>query len=244
MALKFEKHVQKKSYQYVVEQIQDAIINEDIKVGDRLPSEYKLKEMFDTSRGTVREALRVLEQKGLVSIKTGVKGGATIKKAGTKPIGEGLGLLIQQQQVSLDSLAQFRILLEGFVAEQAAINASDRDIRNLEAIVKKAEKHISTRPDSFDTYNALDAQFHRELAKICNNPLVEVNLNTIHDNIQTYFHDYLKFSPQLLKEDYQDLSDMLCAIKQRNPELARMLAQGHVKRFNRAMQENLDANDA
>ena len=65
MNLNFTKMVPKKSYQHVVEQIQTAIMEGTLQQGDRLPSEMKLKESFDTSRGTVREALRVLEQKGL-----------------------------------------------------------------------------------------------------------------------------------------------------------------------------------
>ena len=47
-------------YEYVVEQIQEAIIDGQLKVGDRLPAERDLKEMLQTSRSTLREALRVL----------------------------------------------------------------------------------------------------------------------------------------------------------------------------------------
>lgn len=76
MVLEVTRMKPRKSYEYVVEQIESAICDGALAPGERLPSEMKLKEMFDTSRGTVREALRVLEQKGLVTVRTGVKGGA------------------------------------------------------------------------------------------------------------------------------------------------------------------------
>ena len=59
---------QNRIFRDVVEQIQEAIIQGRLKVGDRLPAERELKEMLQTSRGTLREALRVLEQKGLIEI--------------------------------------------------------------------------------------------------------------------------------------------------------------------------------
>jgi DNA-binding transcriptional regulator YhcF (GntR family) len=55
---------QNRIFQDVVEQIQEAIIDGHLKVGDRLPAERELKAMLQTSRSTLREALRVLEQKG------------------------------------------------------------------------------------------------------------------------------------------------------------------------------------
>jgi DNA-binding GntR family transcriptional regulator len=56
----FQAAKQTKVFQDVVEQIQDAILDGRLKTGDTLPSERQLKEMFNISRGTLREALRVL----------------------------------------------------------------------------------------------------------------------------------------------------------------------------------------
>ena len=241
MVLKFKKQIQKKSYQYVVEQIQEAILDNQIEEGERLPSELKLKDMFETSRGTIREALRILEQKGLVSVKTGVKGGAIVQKAGTAPISDSIGLLIRHNQVSLDSLAQFRVLLEGFVASQAAQLADETDIKRLRNILEKAKDYVSTRPGDLDQFHQLDGKFHHELARICRNPLVEVNLKTIHEHIHIYFQAYLTLDESLIEKDFQDLCSILEAIEQKQPDQARDLAENHVIRFNRLMKENLIA---
>jgi GntR family transcriptional repressor for pyruvate dehydrogenase complex len=125
MDLKFIKMVPQKSYQHVVEQIQTAIIDGELKQGDCLPSEMKLKDAFDTSRGTIREALRVLEQKGLIGIRTGVKRGAVIKAFNTEAMSDSMALLIRHGNVSLPHLAEFRKLLEGQVAQHHVARFSE-----------------------------------------------------------------------------------------------------------------------
>ena len=66
----FIKAKQSRVFQDVVEQIQNAIISGKLEPGSKLPAERELKDMFNTSRGTLREALRVLEQKGLIGTQT------------------------------------------------------------------------------------------------------------------------------------------------------------------------------
>ena len=237
MNLNFTKMVPKKSYQHVVEQIQTAIIDGDLKQGDRLPSEMKLKDAFDTSRGTVREALRVLEQKGLISIRTGVKGGAVIKGVNTEAMGDSMGLLIRHGNVSLPHLAEFRELLEGHVAQQAARMANEEDIRVLKGILAEIRVLIETGPTGWETFHVLDAGFHQELAGVGQNPLLQANLATIHDNIHTYFHQYLPFSRGLLEEDYQDLCKIMAAVEKKDEGEAKRVARNHVARFSQLMAE-------
>lgn len=57
----FQEARQNRTFQNVIDQIQEAILQGRLKAGDKLPPERELKEMFNTSRGTLREALRVLE---------------------------------------------------------------------------------------------------------------------------------------------------------------------------------------
>ena len=241
MNIQFKKMKPLKSYQHVVEEIQTAICDGSIKEGEKLPSEMKLKEMFDTSRGTIREALRVLEQKGLITIKTGVKGGARVQAANTKPMSDNVAILIRQQKVSLYHLAEFRKMMEGHISEQAAKNANKEDIKNLKSILREAKTHIKTKPSDWKEFHKMDAGFHQSLARIAKNPLLEANLVTVHDNIQIYFHQYLPFSEALLNENFKDLCDITAAIEQKDPVAARRIAQEHVAKFNDLMEKNLNA---
>src|SRR5512136_795361 len=105
-----------KIFQDVVAQIEEAILTGRIKTGQTLPSERDLKETFQISRGTLREALRVLEQKGLIEIRLGVGGGSVVRDVDAGRVTESLGLLIRSQKVSLHHLAEFREAVEGNIA--------------------------------------------------------------------------------------------------------------------------------
>ena len=241
MDIQFRKMKPLKSYQHVVDEIQTAICDGNLKEGDKLPSEMKLKEMFDTSRGTIREALRVLEQKGLICVKTGVKGGARVQAANTKPMSDSVDILIRQQKVSLHHLAEFRKMMEGHISEQAAKIADQDDIKNLKNILSEARAHIKTKPSGWKEFHKMDARFHQRLAQIAKNPLLEANLVTVHDNIQIYFHQYLPWSEALLNDNYKDLCDIVKAIELKDPITARRIAQDHVSKFNDLMEKNLNA---
>lgn len=237
MNLNFTKMVPVKSYQHVVEQIQTAICEGTLEQGDKLPSEMKLKEMFNTSRGTVREALRVLEQKGLVSIRTGVKGGATIKEVNTEAISDGMALLIRQQKVSLAHLAEFREFLEGYAAEKAAASDDPAGIGELQDIIYRIRQHVKTDPQDWQEFHRLDALFHRKLAQMADNPLVLANLTTVHENIHVYFHKYLPFSQELLQEDFADLCAIATAVENGEREAAGVAARKHIVKFSKLMQD-------
>lgn len=76
-----------------------------------------------------KKSRRVLEQKGLIDIKTGVSGGAIVKEIGTPQITESLDLLMQYQKVSVEHLSEFRHEIERTVTALAAERATKRDIQ-------------------------------------------------------------------------------------------------------------------
>ena len=117
---------QNRAFEDIILQIQEAILQRKLNVNDRLPSERKLQGIFKVSRGTLREALRALEQKGLITIKTGVQGGAVICPIDTKQMSKSLDLLLRHQKISLRELAEFREAVEGFVAAKAAQKAKKK----------------------------------------------------------------------------------------------------------------------
>ena len=131
----FIKARQSRIFQDVVEQIQAAILGGGIAPGDKLPPERELVDVFGTSRPTVREALRVLEQKGLIEIRLGVRGGAYVRTPNSELMAENLAMLIRTESVSLAHLAEFRQGIEGLVAGLAALRATANDIEILNELV-------------------------------------------------------------------------------------------------------------
>lgn len=231
----FRKAKQSRVFQDVVAQIQGAILDGKLKVGEKLPPERELGEMMGTSRGTLREALRILEQKGLIEIRLGVNGGAVVKAATSDHMSESLALLIQSQAVTLDALSEFREGVEGTVSALAAERVTDADIKKLKALRDKATKYYQKGVGSWDRFVEIDEQLHMLLARISGNPLYRFILETVHDNIHRYYDRYLQISDRELEMNYQDLCGIIEAVVERRPEEAAERAKAHVTRFKQYM---------
>jgi GntR family transcriptional repressor for pyruvate dehydrogenase complex len=233
----FQKARQNRIFQDVVEQIQEAILQGTLNPGDKLPPERELKEMFGASRGTLREALRILEQKGLITIKIGVAGGAVVNALSTDQVSESLDLLIRYQKASLKDLAEFREGVEGLVAGLAAERAKSGDIARLEELLAEAKANLEQGVSRWDAFIAADTGIHLTLAKIAGNPIYESVLTTVYKNINLYFGKFLPREEILMRENFQDLVDILEAVKSGQAAKANLLVQNHVYRFNRLMEE-------
>ena len=236
MSTLFRKAKQNRIFQDVVSQIQTAILDGKMKPGDKLPAERELGEMLGTSRGTLREALRVLEQKGLIEIRLGVGGGAIVKGPGGKQITESLAMLIRSQKVSLHHLAEFREDVEGTVAGLAAQRAEETDIQHLQELVDAAKTHMQAGVDQWSEFMRVDEKVHMYIAQIARNPIYELILKTVHANIHIYYDRFLPSGINEIKENYEDLRQLYEAVANKRPEQALTIARRHVRRFNRKME--------
>ena len=70
------------------------------------------------------------------------------------------------------------------------------------------------------------------------NPLIQANLKTIHENVHTYFQQFLPFSQALLETDIEDLAGILKAVEQGRAKAAGDLARRHVARFAELMAQD------
>lgn len=233
----FRKAKQNRVFQDIVEQIQTAILEGHLSAGDRLASERQLGEVFHTSRGTLREALRILEQKGLIEIRLGITGGAYVKDANADLIAENLAMLIRSHDVSLEHLAEFREGVEGSVAALAAKRSTGADNKKLQKFMDDAEKFRKQGMSGWNGFVQVDEQIHTEIARIAGNPLYTFVLQSVHDNIGRYYDKFLTVGNTELEENYQDLRKIVGAIINNEPEKASSMAIKHVQRFSRYMEK-------
>jgi DNA-binding FadR family transcriptional regulator len=200
-----------------------------------LPSEKDLKVIFQVSRGTLREALRVLEQKDLIGIRLGVRGGAFVKDAPYDSVGKSLDLLIRHKKISLHHLAEFREGIEGDVAALAAKRADQKGIADLKALLTQAQEFLEAGETFRNDFIGIDKQIHLYLAQISENPVYILLHRTIHDNIDRYYESFLSMGTREIQENYDDLCQIVAAIEQGDTEKARTLARSHVLQFNHYM---------
>jgi DNA-binding FadR family transcriptional regulator len=238
MNFAFEKTKPVRIFQNVVDQIQTAIIDGRLQPGDTLPAEMKLKDMFETSRGTIREALRVLEQKGLVDIKTGVGGGAVVKTVDTRTLSEGLDLLIQCRKVSSAQICEFREGVEGMVAALAAERATENDIKQLQALVEKADQFFKNPGSDWQEFVQIDVRVHIAIAEIAKNPVFSAVLHMVHEDILGVSDRFALKGEAVLRENYKDLCKIVQAIGSHKADDAKTLAREHVRKFHHIMQSS------
>ena len=185
----------------------------------------------------MREALRVLEYKGLLEIKLGTGGGAVIKSAGMEQFTETLALLIRFGKVSVIDIGEFRVGIESQIASLAAEKSSDKDIVFLEKLIKKLKKFKDIGVSAWEDFLETDKKLHVEIARISGNVLYKYVDDVVYDNIKRYFDQYLEITDSSIDAIYNDLEQLVQAIKKKDRHLASKLAKKHVNTFIAVMRE-------
>jgi GntR family transcriptional regulator, transcriptional repressor for pyruvate dehydrogenase complex len=220
-------------YESVVEQIAEGILSDRLRPGDRLPSERKLAEVFRTSRRTLREAMRILEQKGLVEIKKGSKGGAIVTDRCSDRVRESLSLLVRKEKVRHESLVEFRSELEGSIAALAAERATAAEMDALRGLLAETRLLAESGLAASAQFNDRETLLHLSLGRICKNPLYEVILETIHEVLVSPSFGFVAVDESYLSEAYQDWALIVKAIEKRSAARACSLMREHLERFSR-----------
>ncbi len=159
----------------VLKQIKQSIINGTYRPGDKLPSEKELMEAFNVSRGSLREALRTLDEFGFIVVKPGASGGAYVRSEGMKSLANRLYDIMLMEQISFDEILQVRLLVEPGMARLAAENRTQEDIRELEELNHTREKSIKAGKIPI----IVNIDFHQTIAKASKNKLVSLLIDAI-----------------------------------------------------------------
>jgi DNA-binding FadR family transcriptional regulator len=152
----------------IVAQIIALIRSGQLRPGDRLPPERDLARHFGVSRVTVRDALRVLEGRGLVEIRMGARGGAFVTIPSTELVAEGLRDLLAMFALSAEDVVEARLVMELGIVDLVLTNATDADIAGLRELCAAAQDLV--RRDKYDT--ELSTEFHARLAAAAHNEAV------------------------------------------------------------------------
>lgn len=223
-------------FEVIIHQIEDAITSGEFKPGDKLPPERELQKTLETSRPTLREALRVLEQKGLIEIRTGAKGGAFIKAAGVDRMSENLALLIHQRKVSLKHLLEFRLSIEGLVTGLAARNTTTKDLKRLTKHINELAELLEEGSKRWKEFYVVESLLHQAIPEMSRNPIFEWILQTVHSSMWIYY-EMLPHDEKVLRDVYRDWCDIVNAIKERDEIKAAGVANAHVVTYNRYLEE-------
>ena len=158
----------RKSYQVLADHLREQILSGAIDAGTPLPNERDLGGSAGLSRGSVREALRVLEVEGLVSVKPGRNGGSVIRRPDSAGVSRSLGAYVRGQQIPFDAVLEARAALEPTLA---ALAAERRSAADLAAIAAAAGDMVEARDDNA-RFIAANTRWHWAVAQASHNLLL------------------------------------------------------------------------
>ena len=157
--------------QQVAEAIKQWVMDEGWQPGQRLPSETDLIRRFAMAKGTIREAIRLLEAQGLVKSRTGPGGGVFVHRVSEARAAALLGNYVYFAHPTIDDIYQLRAALEPELAASLAGRLNDGQLARLEAVIAESAPPAPTAEDDA-TRHAASLRFHVELAAMSENPLL------------------------------------------------------------------------
>jgi GntR family transcriptional regulator, transcriptional repressor for pyruvate dehydrogenase complex len=174
VAVEFSPVQTRRTFEEAVQQIAEKVKLGELQAGDRLPSERALADQMQISRPTLREAVKVLQDSGLVEVRRGSGGGMFVATELVPP-----ELLAKRRDLRITEVAQVleaRRVLEPRVAQLAAMRAGDEDYRAMERTIADQRALIEggdlLRDGREDRFLALDVRFHLAIARASGNGML------------------------------------------------------------------------
>lgn len=164
-----------KAAERVARELVDYIIGNDLPAGTRLPNEREMLEITGVGRTTLREALRLLESRGLISVRAGRTGGPVVRRPGPVDVAESVGVVLRFENASLRDVLDARCALEPIVARMATERITPAQLTALdENVARTAELRNDHR-----AFFVESQAFHSLLAVAASNVVMQVYVETI-----------------------------------------------------------------
>jgi GntR family transcriptional regulator, transcriptional repressor for pyruvate dehydrogenase complex len=214
-----------KVFEQVAVQIEKRILEGELRSGDRLPTERELAEQFQVSRTAVREAMKILAQKGLVDMRPGR--GTIIIDGSHEAMQDSIGLVMKLRLGEVggsDNLVEVREILETEIAALAATRATEKEIAAMLHAVQVMDENLNKA----DAFIAADNQFHEALAQATQNTLILILVNSIVNLLSEQRKQVFQVEggPQRGQVHHRRILD---SVIRRDPEAARSAMRSHLR---------------
>jgi DNA-binding FadR family transcriptional regulator len=174
----------RKAYEQVYDQLRDLIMRGELERGQRLPGEADLAREFGVSRGTVREALRLLAAHNLIRTAKGAGGGSFVTLPTADHVSEvlqaNIRLLNEAREVTAEEMLETRELLETFAARMAARRRRRADLDRLRACIIEDPQELGT-----ERQHAGNTSFHTALLEASGNTVLAIAAQPVFGILQT-----------------------------------------------------------
>lgn len=193
-------------------QIEAAIVDGRLPSGERLPSEREMQSQFGTGRGVVREAIKILKQKGLLEVRKGAKGGAYVRELDVTNVSESLALFLKQHPVDPERLIEFRETMDRTITKLALAHGTLKEKDELLEEAMRLEILLREEEPDLLVTSELDRQLNIMLARMARNPLFEWVMHALQMGFSS--HDYALYQdPEFRERAAANWSDTARALR-------------------------------
>jgi DNA-binding FadR family transcriptional regulator len=197
----------------IIARIKNLIYSKELKVGEKLPSERDLSAKLKVSRVIVREALRSLEQSGLIEIRPGLTGGAFVVYNLQKPLFDCVYDLFSGGSLTLSHFTEARRAIECFAIRRAVENATEESIERLNQI----NENMVTGLDR-ERFVAQNMAFHTTIAQLSENPLISLMVQALFDLLKRLRPDFVQ-KERFMRETFKRHKAIVEALKRKDVSL-------------------------
>ncbi|TNJ63609.1 FadR family transcriptional regulator [Paenibacillus hemerocallicola] len=231
------KHVNAlKVSDFILEQLEEAIILKEFLADEQLPPERELATMFKASRLAVREAIAELEKRGLIERRLGAKGGTFVLPL-TAKTHQRSREEIKKNWDQMKEMFEFRTVIEPEAARLAAERMNRLELEQIKHFVQQSIEPDVTR----EMFRALDVRFHLRIVSACRNSFFENAVRRVRTIINPAL-DLMPFSQKVQMTTYNQHMALLQAFEARDGERAGVMMREHIDETSNAIYEKVFGN--
>jgi GntR family transcriptional regulator, transcriptional repressor for pyruvate dehydrogenase complex len=214
----------RRAFDEISGEIKRLIFKGILKPGDRLPSESELAGHFGVGRQTIREALRLLELSGFISMQKGGAGGPLVVDTILNTISNSFLDAFQMGRITIDELTDARLAIEKMILESLFAHTLDEaDIQILRDNVSRARGKVEAGTQAFEE----NTQFHRLLARASRNHLLLILMESIM-TVVAHFRSILGVNLQLSARSVAAHEQTIDALVKGNRKRAFAVLEAHL----------------
>ena len=213
-----------KASEGVARDIVDDIVVQALREGDSLPPESAMLQQYGVSRETLREALRLLEVQGLISIRRGPGGGPIVGAIDPANLGRVSTLYYHLAGATYAELFEAWVICEPIIAELAAANPDRDRVRSEMAPYLRAHEEDD---ETLVQFVVRHSEFHNVVGALARNKVLQLSLMATG---QIITHHVLS---------YADTRDVRGTIEHDHAAIAQSIASGHRAKARRLMEEHI-----
>ncbi|MEO5598236.1 MAG: GntR family transcriptional regulator [Novosphingobium sp.] len=171
-----------KAAETVANSIRRDIIKGTLKDGDNLPAEAHLITAYGVSRPTIREAIRILESEGLVTVSRGARGGARISSPTFALVARAAGIALQGNGATLGDIYEIRTIIEPPAARMVA----ERNAKEGAAILRRQLEKELALIDNPAASGLAVAEFHHIMIDLSGSVTMRMIANALQDLVERH----------------------------------------------------------